>query len=276
MLIGPNTKLIISTSGRVSSLRRYKCLLQDILKVDIAYIPIHSGSEESPSIEPHRFVGALKGMACIGGAISRDIKHSIIPYLDELDDSAAAVQSVNTVVFQEDRSLKGYNTDVLGFKSAIEEGIASSGIAVKTAVCYGNGGVTSVVTSVLSGLGIRVYLCGRDLAKVSNRALELGVELWQGESVDLFVNATPASESPLDEAANLIEALKDCKIAFDHEMPGKYLKEYCNEHKIIHIPGEKMYYPQMEVQWSLFLEGIVDKSRVADLLKQADELKDKL
>ncbi|RYH19094.1 hypothetical protein EON65_26525 [archaeon] len=274
-LIGPNTKLIISTSGRVPSLRRYKSLLQDILKLDIAYIPVHSGSSESPSIEPHRYVSALKGMACIGGAISRDIKHSIIPYLDELDESATAVQSVNTVIVQGDRSLKGYNTDVLGFKAAIEEGIASSGINVKTAVCYGNGGVTSVVTSVLSDLGIRVYLCGRNLPKVANRAAELGVELWQGESVDLFVNATPASESPLEDAANMVEALKDCKIAFDHEMPGKYLKEYCDAHHIVHIPGEKMYYPQMEAQWSLFLDGIVEKSRVADLLKQADELKDK-
>eukprot|EP01031_Cornospumella_fuschlensis_P041567 gene41567-50727_t len=177
MLIGPNTKFILSTSGRVSSLRRYKCLLQDILKLDVAYIPIHSGSAENPSIEPHRFVSALKGMACIGGAISRDIKHSIIPYLDELDESATDVQSVNTVIIQEDRTLKGYNTDVLGFKKAVAEGIAASGISVKTAVCYGNGGVTSVVTSVLSGMGIRVYLCGRDLSKVSNRALELNVEL---------------------------------------------------------------------------------------------------
>jgi len=45
MKIGPQTRYIVSTSGRISSIQRYKKLLQDILQLDIAYIPLHSNSQ---------------------------------------------------------------------------------------------------------------------------------------------------------------------------------------------------------------------------------------
>jgi len=44
MKIGPQTKYIVSTSGRISSMQRYKKRLQEILQLDLAYIPIHSNS----------------------------------------------------------------------------------------------------------------------------------------------------------------------------------------------------------------------------------------
>lgn len=268
--IGANTRYILGTSGRISSLERYRKLLQDILGVDVAYVPINSGDKNHPQILPQRYASALKGMPCIGGSISRDIKHTIIPFLDEVDELAAEIQSVNTVIVQKDGKLKGYNSDALGFREAIVNGIEKSKIEIKTAVCYGYGGVTSTVTTVLQGLGIKVYLIGRNRATAEARAPELKVEVWSGQPVDLFVNATPATESPLGDAANLLDALQSCKMAFDHEMPGKYLQEYCEDHGIYHIKGLDMYYPQMTVQWKLFLEGIVEPERVEELLRQAD------
>lgn len=271
IVIGANTKYIISTSGRPTSSERYRKLLQDILKVDVAYLPINSGDNANKAIDPQRFVWALKGMPCIGGAISRDIKHSIVPFLDDLDESAVGVQSVNTVIVGENGRLKGYNTDVLGFRLAIQEGIAASGMEVKKAVCYGYGGVASVVVSVLTELNIEVYFAGRNMKTAAERAVELNVKVWNPEiACDLFVNATPASESALYMAPNFLTSLHDCKIAFDHEMPGKYLKKYCFENKIYHIDGTKMYYPQMEAQWRLFLKGLVeDGADVASLLQEA-------
>jgi shikimate dehydrogenase len=271
--IGPKTKFILGTSGRISSLQRYKQLLQEILHLDVAYIPINSGDTSDPRISPERFVAALKGLPCIGGSISRDIKHSVIPYLDEVDDIASEIQSVNTVVVIRQQSqliLKGYNSDALGFRHAIENGIQRSNVQVCSAVCYGYGGVTSTVTSVLRRLGVKVYLCGRNLETASCRAAELGVEVWNGQSVDLFVNATPATEQPLEQAPNLLPTLGGCKIAFDHEMPGEYLAEYCAANGIYHIKGTEMYYPQMVAQWRLFLAGVVEPDRVEDLLKHAE------
>ena len=48
-------------------------------------------------------------------------KEAILPYLDELDPAAAAIGAVNTVKVLHDGRLKGYNTDVVGFESLLEE-----------------------------------------------------------------------------------------------------------------------------------------------------------
>jgi shikimate 5-dehydrogenase len=140
MKIGPKTRFILSTSGRLTSLERYQRLLQSILNLDVAYIPIHSGVESDPRISPQQFVHALKGLPCIGGAISRDIKHSIIPFLDDLDDSAKSIDSVNTVIVSPSNRLIGYNTDVIGFRIAIIQGLKKSSLIANSAVCYGYGG----------------------------------------------------------------------------------------------------------------------------------------
>jgi len=152
--------------------------------------------------------------------------------------------------------LYGYNTDIIGFREAITSSIKDLS-TVKSAVCYGYGGVVSVVINVLKSFNIDIYLCGRDINKIKQRAQELNVYEWsQGISCDLFVNAAPVTDKPLTESTNFLDSLQGCKIVFDHEMPGYYLKEYCNNNNVQHIPGTSMYMPQMIAQWSLFLQHL--------------------
>lgn len=282
--IGPKTKFIISTSGRLSSMQRYNVMLQDVLSQDIAYIRI---SSDSNVIQPQNFVHSLKGMNCIGGAISKDIKNAIIPFLDFVDPLADQIQSVNTVIVK-DKMLHGYNTDVLGFRIAIIKAIetynlASSEIICKSnithAVCYGYGGVTSVVVKVLESLGIKTYIIGRRMEEAKRRAIELNTEALDlsdcsnQPKAQLFINAAPVTDKPLNETINFLNSLKNCSIVFDHEMPGKYLKEYCLGNNIAHISGTHMYYPQMIIQWKLFLNGIVPNNDddIISYIKQAEE-----
>ena len=49
---------------------------------------------------------------------------------------------------------------------------------VKAAVCYGYGGVTSVVVAVLKRLGVDVYITGRRRDAAARRAEELGAKLF--------------------------------------------------------------------------------------------------
>lgn len=79
---------------------------------------------------------------------------SVIQYLDEIDDIAKSIQSVNTVVRLPSGKLKGYNTDIIGFLEAIRDGMTNANVTVKRAVCYGYGGVASVVAAALFELGI--------------------------------------------------------------------------------------------------------------------------
>ena len=302
--IGPNTRYIISTSGRISSMRRYKHLLRDILKVDIAYIVINTGGEEGDDDKPTRkiaaidFCDAIRGLKAIGGAISKDIKGTVLHELDKVDNIAQAVGAVNTIVREEDR-LVGYNTDAEGFKIAIVQGIqeykrsckpkappkspASSYEArirskVKSCVCYGYGGVTAVVVAVLKSMGIEVYITGRRLEVAKTRARELGVSTFDksNHKPDLFVNAAPVTDfDSLEKIPNFLEALSTCRIAFDHELVGQTLVDHCKRNGIFHIPGRSMYWPQMMAQWRLFLKGIVPEKKLVSLrqlLEKADKM----
>ena len=137
---------------------------------------------------------------------------------------------------------------------------------------YGYGGVCSVVVAVLRSLGIKTYCCGRRLEEAAKRASQLGAVVWTPDRrPQLFINAAPITDKPLTDAVNFLEAISGCAIAFDHEMPGTYLKDYCEQHGLVHVSGYEMYWPQMIAQWQLFLEGIVQPDKVEELLRSAEE-----
>jgi shikimate dehydrogenase len=269
MKITSTTRYIISTSGRASSIERYRRLLQDILQLDIAYLPISPYAEDG-LIKPEHFAQAIKGLGAIGGAISKDIKAKIIPYLDTLDPFAQLVGSVNTVIREKD-TLTGYNTDAHGFEMAIQEGMEQSNFKIKTALIYGYGGVFNVAYHVLSDRGIVVFLTGRRPEEVAKKNDEYKLSPFDGTPKDLFVNATPVTDQPLEQATGFLEAVKGSKLVFDHHMPGSYLAAYCKENNIAYIPGTAMYYPQMYRQWALFLKDYVTPDQLPSLIAQAEK-----
>ena len=233
---------ILSTSGRESSVRRYRALLTDVLQLDnTSYVTYNSNDEK---IDPAHFTSMLRKINCVGGAISKDIKASVVPHLDEIDDTARKVASVNTIVKTPSGGLKGYNTDAMGFEAAIRNGVRKAAKKVKIAVVYGYGGVTNIVAYICCSLGYQVYLTGRRPEEASRRSKDLStlcgkeVNVWSTDiQADLFINAAPVTDKPLEDAANFLSALEGCSLAFDHEMPGQYLKTYCEQNGIMHIPG---------------------------------------
>lgn len=267
--------VIISTSGRETSKRRYEALLSEVgLKEKVSYHTFDvSGEQDAPL-----FAEKLRS-GCIGGAISKGIKASIIRELDLLDESAEQVQSVNTVVVEKETGkLKGFNTDYMGFQHAISEAMVAlkgdKGQSIDSAVIYGYGGVTLVVVQVLRKLGISsdmIFITGRNADKAKLRAEELGVRTWENastRSVDLFVNASPVTDSDLANAEGFLPALEATQCAvFDHEMPGQKLRDYVGEKgDLTYISGFDMYIPQSIMQWTLFLATRVSGDKVASTL----------
>jgi shikimate dehydrogenase len=82
--------------------------------------------------------------------ITHPCKRLVIPHLDELDEQAAALGAVNTVVFENDRTV-GYNTDAPGFRLGFTEGL--SGAATGTVTLVGAGGAGAAVGHALLDLG---------------------------------------------------------------------------------------------------------------------------
>lgn len=88
----------------------------------------------------------LKTNNYTGFNVTIPLKLPITMFLDEIDESADIIKAINTVVIDpETKSMKGYNTDVIGFGSAIPKdfviegkivGILGTGGAARAAITY--------------------------------------------------------------------------------------------------------------------------------------------
>ena len=83
-------------------------------------------------------------------------KEKIIPYLNNVDEIAAETGAVNTIKIQRNSSgnllfMEGFNTDALGFQSAISPLLQSNH---KGALILGNGGASKAVQFCLNKMGI--------------------------------------------------------------------------------------------------------------------------
>ena len=119
-------------------------------------------------------------------------KKTVIPFLDELSDEARNSQSVNTIYKVKDKII-GENTDIDGFKSALEA--TNQVIKNKKVFILGAGGVVPSIIIALKKMQIsKIYLSNRTELK----ALELKkhfpeiemIEWGKVSNFDIMINAT--------------------------------------------------------------------------------------
>jgi len=116
--------------------------------IDSIYVPF--------DVHPGHLAEAIAGVRALGiRGINLTIPHKtgVIPYLDELDESAAAAGAVNTVK-NEDGRLTGYNTDGDGLlRSLAEEFTFSAGNSA--IVVIGAGGAAGGAIAAMCRAGAR-------------------------------------------------------------------------------------------------------------------------
>lgn len=94
------------------------------------------------------FLGGLDG-SWAGLSLTMPLKRAVIPLLDEVSDTAASVEAVNTVVFTEDGRCLGDNTDIPGIAAALRErGVTEVG----SAAVLGAGATASSALAALAGI----------------------------------------------------------------------------------------------------------------------------
>ena len=251
------TKFIFSTSGSASSIVKHNDAIR-ALGLNLVYFTI------ADSVTPEGYAALVRSPIARGAAVTgrAGLKSTIIPFLDEVESLALKTLAVNTIV-NNGGKLVGYNSDAIGLKTALKKGIEASGLNIKTAVIYGNGGVSGVAFHVLLELGIKVSMVGRNPQRVQEKKKQLGLEHlpdFEGP-YDLVVDATPISSSPdFLQAPGLSSLLGGCKMVFCHNMPEKdnkinYLEKYCTDNKLYFIPGQWMYNAQLAKQYRLLFEG---------------------
>lgn len=120
-------------------------------------------------------------------------KEEIIPYLDSLDKKAKRIGAVNTIKFTKD-GLKGYNTDVYGFKKSIQPFLTEWH---KKALILGTGGASKAVAFVLNELGISYKYVSRNPIGDQIGYSDLNKEIISTHTV--LVNCTPLGTFPNTE-----------------------------------------------------------------------------
>lgn len=121
-------------------------------------------------------------------------KESVMPFLDELDQTAKEVGAVNCIKITNGK-LIGYNTDVFGFRQSIKPFIETQH---QRALILGTGGASKAVQYVLKQIGIDCYLVTRDKSKMTiNNCFEYKeLNNYVLDAFKLIVNTTPLGMYP--------------------------------------------------------------------------------
>lgn len=123
-------------------------------------------------------------------------KMEVFPFLHEIDPAAARIGAVNVIKIQENKRLKGYNSDYYGFKLSLEKFLAGN-TNVK-ALILGTGGASKAVKIALEDLDIPYLYVSRHSEKPDILTYEqLDKEIFS--SYHLIINTTPLGMYPLIE-----------------------------------------------------------------------------
>ncbi len=87
-------------------------------------------------VAPELVGDAVRGLRALGfrGAnVTIPHKAAVLPHLDWLERDAALAEAVNTIVVEDDGTLRGYNTDIAGFLRALDEVVGAPSVASREA-----------------------------------------------------------------------------------------------------------------------------------------------
>lgn len=184
-LIGRDTRVCMSLSARPGNFgTRFHNRLYELTGLDYVYKAFSTKDLEG-------VVRGIRALGIRGCAVSMPFKEDVISLLDGLEGSAAAIDSVNTIV-NDDGRLTGFNTDYVAVRNLIE----ASPLEKDTPfVLLGSGGMAKAVTAALRDAGFtRGVVVARNLSRGPALAEAYGFD-WQAElgtlSAPLLVNVTP-------------------------------------------------------------------------------------
>lgn len=138
--------------------------------------------------EPEQLEDFLKNGPWDGLNVTIPYKKAVLPYCDELSETARRIGSVNTIVRRPDGSLYGDNTDAYGFESLIRK----NGIDVRgrKALVLGSGGASVMAVAVLK-------LLGAESVTVISRGGEDNYDnLERHAGAQIIANTTPVGMYP--------------------------------------------------------------------------------
>jgi shikimate dehydrogenase len=194
-ILNKDTTLCISLAGRPSNIgTRFHNYLYDELGLNFAY----------KAFTTRDLDGAIRGVRALGirgCSVSMPFKEAVIPLVDDLNASAQAIESVNTIVNNDGR-LTAYNTDYEATATLIGRHALDPAASV---LVRGSGGMAKAVVAAFrqAGFGDLTVLARNEAA---GRALadRYGYHWVQHEpqaGAEIIVNVTPLGMNGPDAGA---------------------------------------------------------------------------
>lgn len=226
----------------------------------------------------------LRVLDMLGANISMPYKKKVLPYLDQVDESAQLIGSVNTIV-QKDGCLTGYNTDGLGFLKSLPKTFS---IKDKKLVLLGAGGAATaiILEAIRQGVAeIHLFVRPESLAKYQatfsplSEALSFSIvlhDLSRRDQVnammvgtDLLINATGLGMDGVSlPVPKDFTFPKGCLVADLAYFPAKTpFLQLAEEQELQTVNGLGMLFHQAALAFELMTEKTFPEQEVWQALK---------
>ena len=196
----------------------------DALGIDATY-----ETWDRPLIELADAVAELRTDAFLGANVTIPHKERVVPMVDRLTDEAHVTGAVNTIT-REGKRLIGHNTDVPGFKIALDRLVGKQKMPRQAVVLGAGGGARAVVYGLITEGFQRIVVFNRHLHRAeglvkhfgrSAAHMELRAMPWHDSIIEselaktrILVNAT-AIGLTTDESPIAAEALHGDLLVLD-------------------------------------------------------------
>lgn len=171
------------------------------LNMDYVYVAFHVQPED---IE--KLITSAKTLGIRGLNVTIPHKTTIIPYLDEIDETAKKIGAVNTIQFKDNKA-KGYNTDGIGAIKSIQE---YTTLQDKNILILGAGGASKAISFSLINENINSLT-------IANRTKENAEQLI--ENIKKQTNFTKIQYHTINDVDTII---KDMDIIINTTPIGMY------------------------------------------------------
>lgn len=190
-------------------------------------------------------------------------KKTVIPFCDELSETAATIGSVNTLKRRKDGTIFGDNTDAFGFETLLTQTIPDS-ITGQKALVLGTGGASVTVCAVLRRHGAEVVT-------ISRSGEDNYENLDRHADARLLVNTTPVGMYPKNGVSPVDLALFPklaCVLDVVYNPARTALLLQAERLSIPHAGGLTMLVAQAKRSSEIFLGNTLPDGEIARITKK--------
>lgn len=187
-------------------------------------------------------LGIINEFKLNGLNITKPYKEAIMPYLNELDETAKTIGAVNCVKIKWENNkpyLIGYNTDYYGFAQSIKPFLEP---IHQKALILGTGGASKAICYALKQIGVDYYFVTTSNKNGSNYFYYNELNNHVLNAFHLIINCTPIGMFP---------NVEDCvDIPYEHITPSHLLFD------LIYNPEESLFLKNGKLKGAITVNGL--------------------